>query len=201
MLETLHIASPAYLQQFSMPMLQSLSVEGTYDEEDANHYVLWIESIPEGIISLKIQSVVLASLPDLHLPPRNFGNLATLEMSCELGVDLDVRDKFFAAQLKEVKISAARVHSGSDNEEDVHLQFLGTNGLLARSPITHVHLRSFRTSSILFTSLLDTNNLILPNLTFVGLTHWDSRVDYDFEDLKRDFSLKRSNVQLSISEA
>jgi hypothetical protein len=201
MLETLRIASPAYLQQFELPLLQSLSVEGTDSVEDGDPYVLWIESIPEGITSLKIEDVVLATLSDHHPQQRVFGNLATIEMSRELGVDLNVRDKFFATQLKEVNISRARLHDECDNEEDVYLQFIGTNGLLARSPITHIHVRALHTSSLLLTSLLDTNNLILPKLTFVDLTQWYSRVDYGIEDLKRDFSSKRSNVLLSVSAA
>jgi hypothetical protein len=121
-------------------------------------------------------------------------------MSLDLGVDLDVRNKVFAPQLKEVKIPRARLHYGCNNKEDVHLQFLRTNGLLARSPITYVHVRGIDTSSILFTSLLDTNNLILPRLALLGLTRWSSQADYGVEDLKRDFSLRRSNIQLSISE-
>ena len=47
---------------------------------------------------------MLATLRDRHSQERIFSNLATLKMSYELGVNLDVRDKFFAAQLKEVKI-------------------------------------------------------------------------------------------------
>jgi hypothetical protein len=54
MLEALHIASPAYLQWFHLPMLQSLSVEGTYRALDGDHYILWIESVPEGITSQRI---------------------------------------------------------------------------------------------------------------------------------------------------
>jgi hypothetical protein len=201
MLETLRIASPAYLQQFELPLLQSLSVEGTDSVEDGDPYVLWIESIPEGIISLKIQDVVLSTLLDPHLQPTFFRNLTAIEMSCDLGVDFDARNTVFAPQLKEVEYYEVELHGGCDNQEDVHLQFLGTSGLLARSPITHLHLQSLSTSDILLTSLLDTNNLILPKLTFVGFTHWYTQPDYGIEDLKRDFSLRRSNVELSVSEA
>jgi hypothetical protein len=201
-LETLRIRSPAYLQQFDLPMLQSLSVEGTYDSLDGDLYELWIESIPEGIISLKIEDVVLATMPGLHpQQQRSFGNLVKMKMSCSLGVNLDIRDKFFAPQLKEVKISEVRPHFGCDNIEDVHLQFLGSNGLLARSPITHVCLQRFYPSNFLLSSILDTANPILPSLTFVSLTGRYSRLGSEFERLKREFSLKRSNVQLSISEA
>jgi hypothetical protein len=200
MLETLDIASPVYLQRFELPMLRSLSVKGTTSSWDSDEYesLLWIESIPEGITSLRIRDVVLFAL---HPQRRSFGNLAKIEMSLDLGVDLNVRDRFFAPRLKEVKISRAQLHRECNNNEDIHLQLLGIDGLLARSPITHVHVGGINTASILFTSLLDTNNLILPRLEFLGLTRWSSWEDYDLEDLKRDFSLRRSNVQLSVSEA
>jgi hypothetical protein len=201
MLETLYIASPAYLLRFDLPMLRSLSVEGASPLEDDDHYSLWIESIPSGIISLTIEDVVLATALDLHLQPISFGNLATIEMSGNLGVDLNVHNKFFAPQLKEVKIACAEPHDECANEEDVYLQFVGTNGLLARSPIIQFHVRSLHPLSSLLTSILDTNNPILPKLTFMDLTQSYSQAGYDIEDLKRDFSLRRSNVQLSVSEA
>jgi hypothetical protein len=200
MLETLDIASPVYLQRFELPMLRSLSVVGTtlsWDSDRDRQHLLWIESIPEGITSLRIRDVVLVTH---HLQRRSFSNLAKIEMSLDLGVDLNVRDRFFAPQLKEVKISRAQLHRNCSSKEDIHLQLLGTDGLLARSPITHVHVGGINTASILFTSLLDTNNLILPRLEFLGLTRLSSWEDYDLEDLKRDFSLRRSNVQLSVSE-